>query len=106
MQKEEMVVLVCLGFFAMIVLTVYFIMKYKAVMPPRANESLLPKGKTDIQKPGIVVLGFGVGLLITGVLNSIYSIENDAINLGIVVVCTGVSMVIANVLDKDNSIEE
>lgn len=107
MERETMFTLVWLGAFAMVVLTVYFIMKFRAVTPPRSHDSVLPpKRKSDWQKPGIVVLGIGVGVLITGVLHSIGSVDNDAINVGVVIVCAGVSMVIANVLDKDKSSEE
>lgn len=107
MEKEMMLALICLGFFAMVVLTVYFIMKFRAVRPPRVPDLVLPpKRKSDWQKPGIVVLGIGVGVLITGVLHVNSSVINDAINVGIVIACAGISMVVANVLDKDKSIEE
>lgn len=106
MEKETMLALVCLGFFAMIVLSIYFIMKFRSVSPTRStNESLPPKRKTDWQKPGIVVIGIGVGVLISGLMDDYNYYNNDAINVGIIAVCAGISMIVANTLDKDKSSE-
>ena len=107
MEKEAMVALVCLGFFAMIVLSIYFIMKFRAVTPSRsAHENLEPKRKSDWQKPGIVVIGVGMGVLISGLMDDYNYYNNDAINVGIVAVCAVISMIVANVLDKRKSTEE
>lgn len=107
MSSEMMITLVWLGAFAMVVLSIYFIMKYRAVTPPRStNESLETKRKIDWQKPGVVVIGIGMGVLISGLMDDYNYYNNDAINVGIVAVCAGISMIVANVLDKDKSSEE
>lgn len=107
MNSNMMITLVWLGAFTMVVLTVYFIMKFKSVRPPDVLEvAMPPKRKSDWQKPGIVVLGIGFGILMTGILHTNTIIDNDAINVGIVTICAGVAMVIANVLDKDKSTED
>ena len=106
-SQEMMITLVWLGSFTMVVLTVYFIMKFRAVAPARKmNENIGPKRKMDWQKPGIVVIGIGVGILISGLMDDYNYYNNDAINVGIITVCTGISMIVANVLDKDKSIEK
>lgn len=103
-SEDLMLTLVWLGAFTMVVLTVYFIMKFRAVTPPRAfDEPLVPKRKYNWQKPGIVVIGIGVGLLISGFMNNYDLYDNQAINIGITAICAGIAMVVANILDKDKS---
>lgn len=101
-----MITLVWLGAFAMVVLTVYFIMKFRSVTP----DTYFVKEKRDSldwQKPGIVVIGVGFGVLIASLLeNNNYYYNGDGINVGIVAVCTGVSMIIASRLDKRKSSKE
>jgi len=107
MEQETTVAIIGVSFFAAIVLSIFFIMKYRAIGRPEGidfNESI--KRKTNWQKPGIVVIGMGVGVLITGFLRDYSNVNNDAINVGIVAICTGVSMIIANSLEKRKSAEE
>lgn len=108
MQKETMLALICLGFCAMIVLSIYFIMKYRSIVGEQNIITDIPKRKPwDWQKPGIVVLGIGLGIFIVGVLTANhYIVDNDSINFGIIVICTGISMIVANKLDKNNSVED
>lgn len=107
MGKEIMVSIVCVGFFAAIVLSIYFVMKFRSITPPPVFDgSADAKKKADWQKPGIVVLGIGLGLLIVGLLPASQYGDSDAVNVGIVAVCTGVAMIVANVLDKDKSTED
>lgn len=106
MERETMLTLICLGFFAMIVLSIYFKMKFRTEMPiSTIDESLDSKRKWDWQKPGIVVVGIGVGILISGLMSEYDCYDNYAINVGIIAVCAGISMIVANALDKDNSSE-
>lgn len=107
MQKETMMGVICLGLFTAVVLSIYFIMKYRSVTPPRAaNNDTEVKRKSDLQKPGIVVIGTGIGVLITGILDANRYYDNDAISLGIVAICAGIAMVVANKLDKKTSSED
>lgn len=106
MEKETMAAVICIGLFAAIVLSIYFIMKYRSITPVQTMDvNLGVKRKSDWQKPGIVVIGTGIGVLVTGILHTYAFINNDAINVGIVAVCAGISMIIANSLDKDKSSE-
>ena len=105
MEKETMLALICLGFFAMIVLSIYFIMKFRAITPEK-NYAQVKRETWDWQKPGIVVIGLGVGVLISGLMEDYNYYNNDAINVGIVALCIGVSMIVAGKLDKKKSIEE
>lgn len=103
MNVNMMLTLVWLGAFAMVVLTVYFIMRFRSITPERipARE----KGESwDWQKPGIVVVGIGIGIVVVGILKSIPNIYiHGSASVGIVVIFTGVSMIIAQVLDKKES---
>ena len=92
----------------MVVLTVYFFMRYRSIMPVdviRQERNInYPK---DWQKPGIVVLGIGIGIVVAGVLKSVPVVHmHGAASLGIIVVCAGVSMIIAQALDKKKSNED
>lgn len=106
MEKEIMLAVICLGFFAMVVLTVYFIMKFRSI----ASEKSYVQEKReswDWQKPGVVVLGVGVGAVIVGVLKSVkYVYIHGAAYIGIIVIFTGIAMIIAQTLDKRKSNEE
>jgi len=107
MEKEMMATLISLGFFAMIVLSIYFIMKYKTIMQPKTYESIAIKQKSDWQKPGIVVLGTGLGVLLVGVIKSFNEFYlHGSISIGIIVICTGISLIVAQQLDKKDSTED
>ena len=71
MSSEMMITLVWLVAFAMVVLTVYFIMKFKSQIQPREMDASIRQKRepADWQKPGIVVLGIGIGVFIVGLLN-------------------------------------
>jgi len=101
-MNDIVLAVIWLGAFAMVVLTVYFIVKFRSVTPDRSfvKEKSEP---WDWQKPGIVVIGVGIGVLIASLLED-YNYFNDGvgINVGIVAICTGISMIIANRLDKKN----
>jgi undecaprenyl pyrophosphate phosphatase UppP len=107
MEKEMMATIVSLGFFAAIVLSIYFIMKYKTMMQPKTYEPNLVKQKSDWQKPGIVVLGTGLGVLVVGLLKSFNQFYlHGSISIGIIVIFTGVSLIVAQQLDKKDSTVE
>ena len=107
MSKEITMAIVLVGLFAAVVLSIYFIMKFKSQMQPIQFDPNYRKEKSDWQKPGIVVLGTGIGTLIVGVLNSIPSINiNGVIVMGIIIISTGLGLIIAQKLDKKDSIEE
>lgn len=107
MGKEIMVVIMAIGLFAAVVLSIFFIMKYRSITPLQTIDiNAGQKRKSDWQKPGIVVFGIGLGVLITGLLSDYSNIDNEAINLGIIAICAGIAMIIANVLDKDQPTED
>ncbi|MGN0003667.1 MAG: hypothetical protein ACI35V_09540 [Sphingobacterium composti] len=107
MEKETMVALICLGFFTMIVLSIYFIMKYKTLMQPKVYDINEKIEKSDWQKPGIVMLGTGIGALIVGILNTFQSLNiNGVIVVGVIVISTGIGLIVAQQFDKKDSIEE
>lgn len=107
MEKETMVTLICLGFFAMIVLSIYFIMKYKSMIQPKQYELTEKKEKSNWQKPGIVVLGIGLGALVVGVLKSVKLFYiHGAVSIGIIIIFAGISLIVAQQLDKNQSLED
>lgn len=95
MKSEEITIaIISVAFLATIVLSIYFIMKFKVLLPARSDDYSSKRAKSDWQKPGIVVLGIGIGVLLVGILNenNLFT-NNDAVNTGIVVVSTGISMI-------------
>ena len=106
MNSNMMITLVWLGAFAMVVLTVYFIMRFRSITPERipARE----KGESwDWQKPGIVVLGIGLGALVVGLLNSFKSFHlHGSVSVGIIVIFTGISLIVAQKFDKNDCTED
>jgi len=96
--------IVAVGLFTCITLCVYFIMRYRstAINMPGEYKKRQP---TDWQKPGILVLGIGIGLLIVGVLqNYLRAGLPDSLVVAILIISAGVSMIVANRLDKKHDI--
>lgn len=101
MGKDTSMVIVCIGLFTAITLSIYFIMKFRAIRIPNSGGAPVKREPYDWQKPGIVVLGIGTGIIIVGILKELgYFQSQDAIPMGIITVCTGISMIIAHKLDK------
>ncbi len=101
MGKEQMLSIMFIGLFTAITLSIYFIMKFRAIRVANSPATPVKREPYDWQKPGIVVLGIGVGILIVGIFKELgYFQSQDAIPMGIITVCTGISMIIANKLDK------
>lgn len=101
MGKDTAMVIVCTGLFAAITLSIYFIMKFRAIRTQNYDVLTTKREPYDWQKPGIVVLGIGVGIVIVGIFKELgYFQSQDAIPMGIITICTGISMIIANKLDK------
>ncbi|TDQ79639.1 hypothetical protein [Sphingobacterium yanglingense] len=101
MGKEIMLAIMSTGLFTAITLSIYFIMKFRAIRTANADETPVKREPYDWQKPGIVVLGIGVGIVVVGIFKELgYFQSQDAIPMGIITVCTGISMIIANKLDK------
>lgn len=104
MEKQTMAAVMAVGLFTCITFCVYFIMRYRSttVRIPGEDRRREP---ADWQKPGILVVGIGLGLLIVGLINDLSSVQiQDAVSVGIVIICAGVSMIIANRLDKKHDI--
>ncbi len=88
------------GLFTCITLCVYFIMRYRstAINIPVEDRKKQP---SDWQKPGILVLGIGLGLLIVGLIQNYVNADlPDSLAVAILIIAAGVSMIIANKLDK------
>ncbi|WP_343563557.1 hypothetical protein [Sphingobacterium sp.] len=104
MEKQTMGAIVALGLFTCITLCVYFIMRYrsKAIHIPGEERRRQP---ADWQKPGILVLGIGIGLLIVGILqNYLRAGLPDSLVVAILIISAGLSMILANRLDKKHDI--
>ncbi|WP_286859478.1 MULTISPECIES: hypothetical protein [Sphingobacterium] len=72
MGKEQMAAILGIGMFACVTLSFYFIMRYRstAINIPGEERRRQP---ADWQKPGILVLGIGIGLFIVGILQNYVS---------------------------------
>lgn len=100
MEKESMAAIMGVGLFTCITLCVYFIMRYRstAINIPVEDRKKQP---SDWQKPGILVLGIGLGLLIVGLIQNYVNADlPDSLAVAILIIAAGVSMIIANKLDK------
>jgi hypothetical protein len=63
------------------------------------------KESLDWQKPGILVLGIGIGLFIVGILDNYMNTDlPDSLAVAILIISAGVAMIIANRLDKKRDI--
>ncbi len=101
MEKETMLSIMVVALFTAITLSIYFIMKFRAIRTANSDGASVKREPYDWQKPGIVVLGIGTGIIIVGIFHELgYFQSQDAIPMGIITVCTGISMIIANKLDK------
>lgn len=101
MGKETMGAIMFIGLFTAITLSIYFIMKFRAVRVQSYDGPPVKREPYDWQKPGIVVLGIGIGIIIVGILKELnYFQSQDAIPMGIITACAGISMIIAHKLDK------
>ena len=104
MGKQEMAAILGISLFACVTLCVYFIMRYRstAINIPGEERGRRP---ADWQKPGILVLGIGIGLLIVGILqNYLRAGLPDSLVVAILIISAGVSMIVANRLDKKHDI--
>lgn len=104
MEKESMAAIMGVGLFTCITLCVYFIMRYRSTAINIPGEDR-KKQSSDWQKPGILVLGIGTGLLIVGVIQNYVNADlPDSLAVAILIIAAGVSMIIANKLDKKHDI--
>lgn len=101
MEKETMVAVIFTGLFAAVTLSVYFIMKFRAVRIENNDGQPIKREPYDWQKPGIVVLGIGIGIIIVGILKELSFLQSqDAISIGIITISAGISMIKAHNLEK------
>ena len=104
MEKETLGAIVAIGLFTCITFSVYFIMRYRstAINIPGEEKRKQP---TDWQKPGILVLGIGIGLFIVGVIQNYVSTGlPDSLVVAILIISAGIAMIVANRLDKKHDI--
>jgi len=104
MEKQTMAAVMAVGLFTCITLCVYFVMRYRstAINIPGEERRRQP---ADWQKPGILVLGIGIGLFIVGVIQNYVSADlPDSLAVAILIIAAGVAMIVANKLDKKRDI--
>lgn len=112
MNKQTLAVFIPIAFFICTTLCVYFVtrFRYEAITKLGGPIPRAPKAVKSWKRPGIVVVGFGLGLLVTGILLTKGIIEdNDWIGLfivGCITLFVGVSIIIADrFLEKDNEVD-
>ena len=104
MEKQSVAAVLGVGLFTCITLCVYFIMRYRSATVHLPSESR-KKESLDWQKPGILVLGIGVGLFIVGILDNYINTDlPDSLAVAILIISAGLAMIIANRLDKKRDI--
>lgn len=104
MEKQSVAAVLGVGLFTCITLCVYFIMRYRSATVHLPGESR-KKEPLDWQKPGILVLGIGIGLFIVGILDNYIKTDlPDSLAVAILIISAGVAMIIANRLDKKRDI--
>ncbi|WP_333865743.1 hypothetical protein [Sphingobacterium sp.] len=104
MEKQSVGAILGIGLFTCITLCVYFIMRYRSTAVHLPDESR-KREPLDWQKPGILVLGIGIGLFIVGVLDNYIKTDlPDSLAVAILIISAGLAMIIANRLDKKRDI--
>lgn len=110
---EAFEVLIPISFFACIVLCTYFISKYRSETITKLGGPIprTPSKPNSWKKIGVVVIGFALGSLLSGLLFALH-ILNDSdwdgfIIIGLIALTVGVSLIIADKQDKkeENSID-
>ncbi|MCS4228244.1 hypothetical protein [Sphingobacterium sp. BIGb0165] len=104
MEKQTMAAVVAVGLFTCITFCVYFVMRYRstAINIPGEERRRQP---ADWQKPGVLVLGIGIGLFIVGVIQNYVSTGlPDSLAVAILIISAGIAMIVANRLDKKHDI--
>ena len=111
-MEKSLAILIPIVFFICTTLCVYFVtrFRYDAITKLGGPIPKNPAVKKSWKRSGVVVLGFGLGMLTTGILlNNGMIIENDWVGLfivGIITLFVGASLVIADRLtDKDQSLD-
>lgn len=104
---EIIILFSLLGIIMFFILALIFLVKYFKTRP---KEIILDKSNVNPKvlwlKKAIVILGFGLGLLIIGILNELNLLNSTPIRLGILLIFLSISMIIAQQFDKKDSIEE
>ncbi|WP_313188969.1 hypothetical protein [Sphingobacterium sp.] len=110
---EALEVLIPISFFACIVLCTFFISKYRSETITKLGGPIprRPGKPNSWKKIGVVVIGFALGSLLSGLLFA-FHILNDSdwdgfIIIGLISLTVGVSLIIADKQDKkeENSID-
>ncbi|OYD44170.1 hypothetical protein CHU00_18315 [Sphingobacterium cellulitidis] len=95
-------ILVPISFFACVVLCTYFISKYRSETITKLGGPVprLPKNPVSWRKIGIVVIGFAVGTLASGMMYATSMLNNSGwdglIIIGTITLTVGVSFIIAD----------
>lgn len=102
-----------LGAFSMVVLSVYFYMKYRAQTPIeviKAERSFNFRFSLNLKKIGIIVIGVALGLFFISFLKILndsgvvgVNLLNEMTAMGSLTLFIGGAMIIANNVDKTNS---
>lgn len=109
MQKEFMVALICVSFFVMIFLSLYFYLQARN----KERMALIEAGQDLSQfynkrnrnisiwlRVGIFAVGMGIGFLIIGLMKEFGLSINGQLKTAIIVIAGGLAMIIANYMDK------
>lgn len=111
-MEKTLAVFIPIAFFICVTLCVYFVtrFRYEAITKLGGPIPRNPAVKQSWKRFGVVVLGFGLGMLITGILlNKGVIVENDWAGLfivGVITLFVGASLIVADRLtDKDQSVD-
>ncbi|WDF70067.1 hypothetical protein PQ465_06730 [Sphingobacterium oryzagri] len=111
-MERTLAVFIPIALFICVTLCVYFVtrFRYEAITKLGGPIPKSPSTKHSWKRPGIVVVGSGLGLLVTGILLTVGIIQdNDWIGLfivGTITLFVGVSIIVADKLgDKENEID-
>ncbi|WP_433895140.1 hypothetical protein [Sphingobacterium mizutaii] len=110
---EALEVLIPISFFACIVLCTYFISKYRSETITKLGGPIprTPGKPNSWKKIGIVVIGFAIGALLSGILFATGILKDSDwdgfIIIGLISLTVGISLIIADKQDKkeENSID-
>ncbi|GAA4138162.1 hypothetical protein ACP6L2_06495 [Sphingobacterium lactis] len=109
-MEKVLAVFIPIAFFICVVLCVFFISKYRSETITKLGGPIpkLPSSPFPWKKLGIVIIGFGVGILISSLIFELQILPNSSwpgfIFTGITLLTVGGSMIIADgIKEKDQN---